>query len=83
MRADTVLGAQRWLAAPVAYAGASASRSTPTPAPFALALFAEHAEGIGTAPSRGTVAGSVDNALAATTNGLHKAEFVCGPDADG
>ncbi len=50
---------------------------------FTSVRFTERLEEIGARPSIGTVAGSFDNALAETTNGLYKAECVYGPDAAG
>lgn len=48
---------------------------------FTSVRFTERLDEIGARPSIGTVADSYDNALAATTNGLFKAECVRGPDA--
>ncbi len=45
--------------------------------------FTERLDEIGARPSIGTVADSYDNALAATTNGLYKAECAYGPDTHG
>jgi putative transposase len=48
---------------------------------FTSVRFTERLEEIGARPSIGTVVDSYDNALAETTNGLHKTECVYGPDA--
>jgi putative transposase len=48
---------------------------------FTSVRFTERLDEIGARPSIGTVADSFDNALAASVNGLYKAECVHGPDA--
>ena len=48
---------------------------------FTSVRFTERLDEIGARPSIGTIADSLDNALAETTNGLYKAECVRGPDA--
>lgn len=50
---------------------------------FTSVRFTERLEEIGARPSIGTVADSLDNALAETTNGLYKTECVYGPDTNG
>jgi IS30 family transposase len=51
------------------------------PGQFTSVRFTERLDEIGARPSIGTTADSYDNALAETTNGLHKTECVYGPDA--
>lgn len=50
---------------------------------FTSVRFTERLGEIGARPSLGTIADSLDNALAETTNGLDKTECVYGPDATG
>lgn len=50
---------------------------------FTSVRFTERLEEIGARPSIGTVADSLDNALAETTNGLFKTECIYGPDTTG
>ena len=51
------------------------------PEQYTPVRFTERLDEIGARPSIGTVADSFDTALAETTNGLYKAECVCGPTA--
>mgnify|MGYP007025653734 CR=1 FL=1 len=55
-------------------------RAQDLPSRFTSVRCTERLDEIGAGPSVGTVADSFHKALAATTNGLHDAERVCGPD---
>jgi putative transposase len=50
---------------------------------FTSLRYGERLQEIGAVPSIGTVGDRIDNALAETVNGHHKAERVCGPEHPG